>query len=149
MSDSVRPHRRQPTRLPHPWDSPCKNTFPSPVHESEKWKWSRSVVSDSVRPHGLLPTRLLRPWDFPGRVLELGAIAFSIAHGSMCQSQSPSSSHHPSPLPHPHICFLHLRLYSCPANRSICIIFLDPTYMHYFTIFVFLFLTYFSLHETL
>ena len=22
--------------------------FPSPVHESEKWKWSRSVVSDSV-----------------------------------------------------------------------------------------------------
>ena len=27
--------------------------FPSPVHESEKWKWSRSVVSDSSRPHGL------------------------------------------------------------------------------------------------
>ena len=26
MSDSVRPHRRQPTRLPHPWDSPRKNT---------------------------------------------------------------------------------------------------------------------------
>ena len=26
MSDSVRPHRRQPTRLPHPWDSPGKNT---------------------------------------------------------------------------------------------------------------------------
>ena len=26
MSDSVRPHRRQPTRLPHPWDSPAKNT---------------------------------------------------------------------------------------------------------------------------
>ena len=25
MSDSVRPHRRQPTRLPHPWDSPRKN----------------------------------------------------------------------------------------------------------------------------
>ena len=25
MSDSVRPHRRQPTRLPHPWDSPGKN----------------------------------------------------------------------------------------------------------------------------
>ena len=41
--------------------------FPSPVHESEKWKWSRSVVSDSLRPHGLQPTRLLRPWDFPGK----------------------------------------------------------------------------------
>ena len=26
MSDSVRPHRRQPTRLPHPWDSPGKYT---------------------------------------------------------------------------------------------------------------------------
>ena len=26
MSDSVRPHRRQPTRLHHPWDSPGKNT---------------------------------------------------------------------------------------------------------------------------
>ena len=22
----MRPHRRQPTRLPHPWDSPGKNT---------------------------------------------------------------------------------------------------------------------------
>ena len=26
MFDSVRPHRRQPTRLPRPWDSPGKNT---------------------------------------------------------------------------------------------------------------------------
>ena len=26
MSDSVRSHRWQPTRLPHPWDSPSKNT---------------------------------------------------------------------------------------------------------------------------
>ena len=26
VSDSVRPHRRQPTRLPRPWDSPGKNT---------------------------------------------------------------------------------------------------------------------------
>ena len=26
MSDSVRPHTRQPTRLPRPWDSPGKNT---------------------------------------------------------------------------------------------------------------------------
>ena len=32
--------------------------FPSPVHESEKWKWSRSVVSDSSQSHGLQPTRL-------------------------------------------------------------------------------------------
>ena len=26
--------------------------FPSPMHESEKWKWSRSVVSNSSQPHG-------------------------------------------------------------------------------------------------
>ena len=26
MSSSVRPHRRKPTRLPRPWDSPGKNT---------------------------------------------------------------------------------------------------------------------------
>ena len=26
MSNSLRPHRRQPTRLPRPWDSPGKNT---------------------------------------------------------------------------------------------------------------------------
>ena len=36
VSDSVRPHRRQPPRPPRPWDSPGKNTgvglpFPSPI----------------------------------------------------------------------------------------------------------------------
>ena len=36
----------------------------SPIHESEKWKWSHSVVSNSWRPHGLQPTRLPHPWDF-------------------------------------------------------------------------------------
>ena len=46
--------------------------FPSPMHESEKWKWSCSVVSDSQRPHGLQPTRLLRPWDFPGKSTGVG-----------------------------------------------------------------------------
>ena len=46
--------------------------FPSPMHESEKWKWSLSVVSDPQRPHGLQPTRLLRPWDFPGKSTGVG-----------------------------------------------------------------------------
>ena len=41
--------------------------FPSPMHASEKWKWSRSVVPNSSQPHGLQPTRLLRPWGFPGK----------------------------------------------------------------------------------
>ena len=46
--------------------------FPSPMHESEKWKGSRSVVPDSQRPHGLQPTRLLHPWDFPGKSTGVG-----------------------------------------------------------------------------
>ena len=46
--------------------------FPSPMHESEKWKGSRSVVSNSSRPHGLQPTRFLRPWDFPGKSTGVG-----------------------------------------------------------------------------
>ena len=41
--------------------------FPSPMQESEKWKWSCWVVSDPQWPHGLQPSRLLRPWDFPGK----------------------------------------------------------------------------------
>ena len=46
--------------------------FPSPMHESEKWKWSRSVVSDPQRPHRLQPSRLLHPWDFPGKSTGVG-----------------------------------------------------------------------------
>ena len=46
--------------------------FPSPMHESGKWKGSRSVMSDSSRPHGLQPTRLLHPWDFPGKSTGVG-----------------------------------------------------------------------------
>ena len=46
--------------------------FPSPMHESEKWKWSYWVMSNSQRPHGLQPTRLLRPWDFPCKSTGVG-----------------------------------------------------------------------------
>ena len=34
------------------------------MHECEKWKWSRSVVSDPQQPLGLQPSSLLHPWDF-------------------------------------------------------------------------------------
>ena len=45
MSDSVRPHRRQPTRLPHPWDSPGKNTGVEwvAISFSNAWKWKVKV----------------------------------------------------------------------------------------------------------
>ena len=46
--------------------------FPSPRHESEKWKLSRSVVSDSSWPHGLQPTRFLHPCGFPGKSTGVG-----------------------------------------------------------------------------
>ena len=46
--------------------------FPSPMNESEKWKWSRSVVCDPQLPHGLQPSRLLHPWDFPGKSTGVG-----------------------------------------------------------------------------
>ena len=76
VSNSVWPHRRQPTRLPSLGVSRQEHwsglPFPSPMRESEKWKWSRSVMSDSSRPHGLQPTRLLRPWDFPGKSTGVG-----------------------------------------------------------------------------
>ena len=45
--------------------------LPSPMHESEKWKWSHSVVS-LWRPHGLQRTRPLCPWDFPGKSTGVG-----------------------------------------------------------------------------
>ena len=77
VSNSVRPHRWQPRQAPpslrfsrqEHWSG---LPFPSPMHESEKWKGSRSVVSDSSRPHGLQPTRLLHPWNFPGKSTRVG-----------------------------------------------------------------------------
>jgi len=82
VSDSVRPHRRQPTRLPRPWDSPGKNTGVG-CHfllQCMKVK-SESEVAQSC------PT-LSDPMDcslpgssvhgiFQARVPEWGAIAFS------------------------------------------------------------------------
>ena len=82
MSDSVRPHRQQPTRLPHPWDSPGKNTGVGCHFLLQCLKVrSESEVAQSC------PT-LRDPMDcslpgssihgiFQARVLEWGAIAFS------------------------------------------------------------------------
>ena len=83
VSDSVRPHRRQPTRLPRPWDFPGKNTgvgchfllqCMKVKSESEVTQWCPtlsdpmdcSLPGSSV--HGI----------FQARVLESGTIAFSV-----------------------------------------------------------------------
>ena len=77
MSDSVRPHRRQLTRLPHPWDSPGKNTGVSFHFLLQYMKVkSESEVSQSCltlsNPMDCKPTRLLHPWDFPGKSIGVG-----------------------------------------------------------------------------
>ena len=85
MSDSVQPQRRQPTGLPRPWDSPGKNTGVG-CHfllQCMKVKREREVAQSC-------PT-LSDPMDrslpgssihgiFQARVLEWGAIAFSMEH---------------------------------------------------------------------
>ena len=64
--------------------------FPSPMHESEKWRWSHSVVTDSLRRHGLQPTRLLCPWDFPCKNTGVGCyclLPLVVAVFSICLKQ--------------------------------------------------------------
>ena len=90
MSDSVWPHRRQPNRLPCPWDSPGKNTGVG-CH----FLLQRMKVKSESEVAQLCPT-LRDPMDcslpgssihgiFQARVLEWGAIAFSvIACLTMC-----------------------------------------------------------------
>ena len=78
VSNSVRPHRclaahQAPPSLGFSRQEHWSGLpFPSPMHEREKWKGSRSVVSSSQWPHGLQPTRLLRPRDFPGKSTGVG-----------------------------------------------------------------------------
>ena len=70
------PHRRQPTRLPRPWDSPGKNTGVSCLSFSNASKWKVKVKSlchaQLLAIPWLQPTRLLRPWDFPGKSTGVG-----------------------------------------------------------------------------
>ena len=82
VSNSVRPHRQQPTRLSHPWDSPGRNTGVG-CHfllQCMQVKSEREVTQSC-------PT-LCNPMDcslpgssahgiFQAKVLEWGAIAFS------------------------------------------------------------------------
>ena len=71
VSDSVRPHGLQPTRLLRPWDSPGKNTGGGCYFLLQCMKVkSESEVAQlcpTQRHHGLQPTRLLCSWDFPGK----------------------------------------------------------------------------------
>ena len=81
-SDSVRPHRWQPTRLPRPWDSPGKNTGVGchfllqcmKVKSESEVTLSCPTLSDPM--DCSLPGSYIHR-IFQARVLEWGAIAFS------------------------------------------------------------------------
>ena len=82
MSDSVRPQRWQPTGLPHPWDSPGKNTGVGCHFLLRCMK----VKGESEVAQSCLTLRDPMDCSLPGssvhgifqaRVLECGAIAFS------------------------------------------------------------------------
>ena len=82
MSNYVRPHRRQPTRLPRPWDSPGKNTRVGchfllqcmKVKSEREVAQSCPTLSDPM--DASLPGSCIHG-IFQARVLEWGAIAFS------------------------------------------------------------------------
>ena len=82
MSDSVRPHRRQPTRLPHPWDSPGKSTGVGCHFLLQCMKVKRESEVAQSCPTLSDPRDCSLPGSsihgiFQTRVLEWGAIAFS------------------------------------------------------------------------
>ena len=105
VSDSVRPQRRQPTRLPCPWDSLGKSTGVG-CHfllQCMKVKSESEVTQSCPTPSDPMDCSL--PGSsalgiFQARVLEWGAIAFS---GLLyivvykCWYQSPNPSHSPFP----------------------------------------------------
>ena len=82
MSDPVRPHRQQATRLHHPWDSPDKNTGMG-CHfllQCMKMKSESEVTQSYVTlsdPMDSSPPGSSIHGIFQARVLEWGAISFS------------------------------------------------------------------------
>ena len=82
VSDSVRPHRQQLTRLPCPWDSPGKNTGAG-CHfllQCMKVKSEREVAQSCPTlsdPMDCSPPGSSIHGIFQARALEWGAIAFS------------------------------------------------------------------------
>src|SRR5574340_280271 len=85
MSDSVRRQRRQPTRLPRPWDSPGKNTGVRchfllqcmKVKSESEVAQSCLTLSD---PMDFSPPGSSVHGIFQARVLEWVAIAFSMTN---------------------------------------------------------------------
>ena len=103
MSDSVRPHRRQPIRLPRPWDSPGKNTGVGchfllqcmKVKSQSEFAQSCPILRDPVdcsppgsSAHGIFQARVLLEW---------GATAFSSSLTTSLQSSTETKLSHLCP----------------------------------------------------
>ena len=98
MSDSVRPHRRQPTRLPRPWDSPGKNTGVNCHFLLQCMKVKSESEVAQLCPTPSNPMDCSLPGSsvhgiFQARVLEWVAIAFSITMVQFSSIQSLSRVH--------------------------------------------------------
>ena len=96
----MRPHRLQPTRLPRPWDSPGKNTGVGRhlLLQRIKVKGESEVAQSCLTPSNPMdcspPGSSIRGL-FQARVLEWGAIAFSIqghTSNNKIRSQAPIAS---------------------------------------------------------
>ena len=108
MSNSVQPHRQQPTRHPRPWDSPGKNTEvgchfllqcrkvkseseAAQSHPTPSDPMDFSPLGSSV--HGTFQTRVLEwvaiafsaflPWDVTFTGSEIGAVCHSVTVGDL------------------------------------------------------------------
>ena len=68
------PHRQQPTRLHHPWDSPGKNTGVSCQFLLQCMKVKVKSLSSArlLATPWTAATKLLCPWDFPGKSTGVG-----------------------------------------------------------------------------
>ena len=72
VSDSVKPHRRQPTSLPFTGILQARTLEWVAISFSNAWKWSRSVVSDSSDPMDCSPAGSSVHRTFQAKVLEWG-----------------------------------------------------------------------------
>ena len=122
--------------------------------ESEKWKWSRSVVSNPQRPHGLQPSRLLRPWEFPGKSTGGGChcLLWLHAYDSFILQLEVSTSLFPSPNPFfpqpPHLWRLSVLCIYDSVSALLCLFIYSSDFTYRWSLAVFVFLWLISLNRT-
>ena len=139
MSNSVRPHRWQPTRLPRPWDSPGKNTevgchfLLQCMKVKSESEVAQSCLTLSNPMDCSLPGSSIH-WIFQARVLEWGASSVTQSCPTFCDPMNRSTPglpvHHHLPeftqthaiesvMPSSHFIFCHLLLLLPPIPPSI------------------------------